>query len=392
LLVLASIARHWGSWSLMSLLLRLTLLQAAVFTFLAFGIARGRDWARIAFATLAVLDLISIAMLQALTVASVTGALGTLLRIVAVFYLFLPASELVFRPPGRAERSWAFPLTLTAVLVAQLALMLSASYYVAKDAATGQWQSLLAIFHLLITLSIAIAFCFTRNTWRRVFAKVFVVLFAVFTPQLAQALLPISEPLVAYHLKRDRYRDFRSFMKAWKAENEYRARLRDWQDGRGPFPAKPEPVEPQTSDSPARKLRRTHTAELRALFRTEQRVLAAGERFLILENGHCVVIYGVSAAPRQTTAFKTFAEQNIVGATVDIRLPEHHENIYIPGQDGRMWSGLEFGAPRDRLGRLYGEVQGLVFFDGRLLNLDYCRPQSRDTFAEYQQAYERGEL
>ncbi|MDH3216914.1 MAG: hypothetical protein OEN01_11600, partial [Candidatus Krumholzibacteria bacterium] len=66
-----------------------------------------------------------------------------------------------------------------------------------------------------------------------------------------------------------------------------------------------------------------------------------------------------------------------------------HLNIYIPGKTGRMWSGLNYGAPRDSRGDLFGDVQALVFLNGHLVNLDYCRPQHRDALVAYQEAFNR---
>ena len=54
-----------------------------------------------------------------------------------------------------------------------------------------------------------------------------------------------------------------------------------------------------------------------------------------------------------------------------------------------MWSGLNYGAPRDSRGDLFGDVQALVFLNGHLVNLDYCRPQHRDALVAYQEAFNR---
>jgi hypothetical protein len=45
----------------------------------------------------------------------------------------------------------------------------------------------------------------------------------------------------------------------------------------------------------------------------------------------------------------------------------------------------------DSQGEPFGDVDGLVFVDGRLVNLDYCQGDYRDRLLAYQEAYRRGD-
>jgi len=135
---------------------------------------------------------------------------------------------------------------------------------------------------------------------------------------------------------------------------------------------------------------RIQTKELREQFASPQIVKAAGEWYLILENSQCVKMYGMTSDLDRRYDFGAHARGNLVGTAVDIRLSEDHADHYKPGVKTR--ATREYGGATDSRGDLFGDVCGLVFVDGHLINLDYCDPDRREVLVGYQEAYERGEL
>jgi hypothetical protein len=355
---------------------------AAWWALLAVSIHQGRRWARVLFVVFTILSLPPIATAPAQWPTTLPYAIEALLRFGALACLFGGRSAAFFRPAvAPPPRPPVSPAAFVAVLVVQTGLIAAATYSIAKSDVTGSWDFLLVIPVFSISIALAIVYCFSRSANA---TKIIVVLVTVATPIIARALVPMARPVVAYRLNPKVKPRSVPFTEYWRTEWK-QWDVREAADARAA-------AELENRLNQNEEMKRLQLEELQSLFASPQSVRAAGHRFIILDNDQCVVMHGIEDRWEHRDVFKTYAQEHLVGKTVEIRVPPRLTRSYTPGPYGRSLSGSTYGQPRDRQGHVFGDIEGLVFLDGHLVNGDFARPDHVKTLAAYQRAYDRGEL
>jgi hypothetical protein len=359
-------------------------MRFALWVVLALVIYQGRHWARIVFGVLTILSLPAMpfsAMRLAADVSPMTllRLLDATSKIVALVLLFGKNSEAWFRPPEPAKRRRRGILFGALVVLAlQVGLIIASSYYFAKDEATGSWDAFLALPLWYVSIVLAIVLAFFPNSNRLWIAKLAAILLAATTPFIAQGMQPAIAPLAEHRVEQTRERRLAAFKEQWDAGREERERR---------MKEKRERHRKEAQERYEEKVR-IQAAELNELFDSPQTVMAGGEWYIVLDNLHCVKMYGMNHERENRRAFEAYVRDNVVGTDVEVRLPDDYLDRYVAGR--RHPLAQEFGWPEDSRGDRFGDVYGLVFVNARLINLDYCKTEHRDALMAYQQAYTRG--
>lgn len=202
---------------------------------------------------------------------------------------------------------------------------------------------------------------------------------AVGAPFLARGLMPVMSPLAEYRVERANQKARSDLVKSSDAQREERQRR--YEEANAERLAESRALLDESLRNQARKLE--------DLFAAPQKVTFAGDQYLVLENLLWVRLYGMNLTENERRNFKRFAIHNVVGKEVEIRLPDSYREILRADLGDEGAGILDLAAagytPRDQL----GQVHALVFFDGRLIYLDYCKSQYRATLLAYQEAYDR---
>ncbi len=114
-----------------------------------------------------------------------------------------------------------------------------------------------------------------------------------------------------------------------------------------------------------------HYKYLSELFQQPQKIIDAKYRYLLLDNGHMLKLFGFYSLGENEVAFEKYAKEFLVGNNIKINLPDYPDfaNTYFPNSrtifvDGK-W-------PKDpELNIYYGIIPVLILKDKELINLRY---------------------
>jgi hypothetical protein len=310
-------------------------------------------------------------------------ALARLLSKTSREWFGAPRSAVSRRPP-RASKG-VLPLIL--VLAAQVGLVVFLGDRLAADRLTGEWQFLwiLVVYPLMIALGVVALFI--RGSGRLRTGKVAAIVLAATTPLAARAVSPLMEGMEQRRADARMERVHAALEEQLERERRERSRQIE-AEAKARFegfpPEAQRAIRAASNYDPRMEVQ---SAALRELLASPQTVTIAGDWYLILENDHCVRVYGMDRTLERRRAFQTYARENLVGESIEIRLPDDFIDHYRPGRRCRR----DLEAPIDSRGHAFGDVDALVFADGRLVNLGYCAAEHRDRLLAYEDAYRRGD-
>lgn len=125
--------------------------------------------------------------------------------------------------------------------------------------------------------------------------------------------------------------------------------------------------------------KKMHYSVLSEVFQHPQTIVEAQYKYLVLEDGNVLKLFGFSSSSENETEFEKYASEFLVGKTIKIDLPDYADfsNNYTPNFRTGIFVNDNYTWPRDpKLQEPYGEIPVLISVNDELINLRYGSERS----------------